>query len=85
MDRFQAIENHVAGVTENVSSVYVPPLQLTKGQPPPIAAQLPSSAEEIPSRRFMRLDWRRRFRTSRPAGARRWNFWAAENCRVWKR
>src|ERR1700682_255057 len=38
MDRVQAIENHVAGVTENVSSVYVPPLQLTKGQPPPIAA-----------------------------------------------
>ena len=38
MDRVQAIENHVAGVTENVSSVYVPPLQLTEGQPPPIAA-----------------------------------------------
>src|ERR1700674_4100970 len=38
MDRVQAIENHVAGSTERVSSVYVPPLQLTKGQPPPIAA-----------------------------------------------
>src|SRR6267143_156090 len=38
MDRVQAIENHVAGVTENVSSVYVPPLQLTKGQPAPHAA-----------------------------------------------
>ena len=38
MDRLKAIENHVAGVTERVSSAYVPPLQLTKGQPPPIAA-----------------------------------------------
>src|SRR2546426_5008123 len=38
MDRLKAIENHVAGVTERVSSVYVPPLQLTEGQPPPIAA-----------------------------------------------
>src|ERR1700686_5813422 len=38
MDRVQAIEKHVAGSTERVSSVYVPPLQLTKGQPPPIAA-----------------------------------------------
>jgi hypothetical protein len=38
MDRLKAIENHIAGVTERVSSVYVPPLQLTEGQPPPIAA-----------------------------------------------
>src|ERR1700686_5078008 len=38
MDRVQTIENHVAGVTKRVSSVYVPSLQLTKGQPPPIAA-----------------------------------------------
>ena len=38
MDQLKAIENHVAGVTERVSSAYVPPLQLTKGQPPPIAA-----------------------------------------------
>jgi len=38
MDRLKTIENHVAGVTERVSSVYVPPLQLTEGQPPPIAA-----------------------------------------------
>ena len=37
MDRLNASEN-VAGVTERGSSVYVPPLQLTKGQPPPIAA-----------------------------------------------
>jgi hypothetical protein len=38
MDRLKDIENHVAGVTERVSPAYVPPLQLTKGQPPPIAA-----------------------------------------------
>src|SRR6266850_7291343 len=38
MDRLKASENHVAGVTERVSSVYLPPLQLTAGQPPPIAA-----------------------------------------------
>ena len=38
MDRLKAIENHIAGVTERVSPAYVPPLQLTKGQPPPIAA-----------------------------------------------
>ena len=33
-----SIENHGAGGTQRVSSAYVPPLQLTKGQPPPIAA-----------------------------------------------
>src|SRR5216684_8091498 len=38
MERLKASENHVAGVTERVSSAYVPPLQLTEGQPPPIAA-----------------------------------------------
>ena len=38
MDRLNSIENHVAGVTETVSSGYVPPLQLTEGQPTPIAA-----------------------------------------------
>ena len=38
MDRLNSIESHGAGGTERVSSVYVPPLQLTKGQPPPIAA-----------------------------------------------
>jgi hypothetical protein len=37
MDRLSAAEN-VAGVTKNFSSIYVPPLQLTKGQQPPIAA-----------------------------------------------
>jgi hypothetical protein len=38
MDRLKDIGNHVAGVKDRVSSVYVPPLQLTKGQAPPIAA-----------------------------------------------
>ncbi|MGE0825182.1 MAG: CmcJ/NvfI family oxidoreductase [Candidatus Binatia bacterium] len=38
MDQHQSIENHIAGGTERVSSVYVPPLQLTAGQPAPIAA-----------------------------------------------
>jgi hypothetical protein len=38
MDRIEDIENHVAAGTETVSSVYVPPLQLTEGQPSPIAA-----------------------------------------------
>ncbi|HJU10595.1 MAG TPA: hypothetical protein VJ728_06950, partial [Candidatus Binataceae bacterium] len=38
MDRVNAVENHVAGVTGRASSAYVPPFQLTKGQPPPIAA-----------------------------------------------
>jgi hypothetical protein len=32
MDRLNTIENHVAG-KQRVSSVYVPPLQLTEGQP----------------------------------------------------
>src|SRR5262245_49267506 len=38
MAQLKTNENHMARVTESVSSVYVPPLQLTKGQPPPIAA-----------------------------------------------
>src|SRR5215467_13482784 len=38
MDQLKEIENHVAGVTKKSSSAYVPPFQLTKGQPPPIAA-----------------------------------------------
>ncbi len=38
MDRPSSIESHGAGGTGRVSSAYVPPLQLTKGQPPPIAA-----------------------------------------------
>src|SRR5688572_26576828 len=38
MDQLKTSENYVAGGTERMSSAYVPPLQLTKGQPPPIAA-----------------------------------------------
>ena len=38
MDRLKDKVNHVAAVTEIVSSPYVPSLQLTAGQPPPIAA-----------------------------------------------
>jgi hypothetical protein len=38
MDRFKGIENDAAGTVDGVSSVYVPPFQLTVGQPPPIAA-----------------------------------------------
>jgi hypothetical protein len=38
MDQLKTVEDHVAGNTGKVSSVYVPPFQLTKGQPPPIAA-----------------------------------------------
>ena len=38
MDRHEAIENHVAADAEADSAVYVPSLQLTEGQPPPIAA-----------------------------------------------
>jgi hypothetical protein len=38
MDRLKAMENQVAGAKGRVSSVYVPPFQLTRGQLPPIAA-----------------------------------------------
>src|SRR5271163_2501333 len=38
MDQLKATENQVVAVTETDSSAYVPPLQLTKGQPSPIAA-----------------------------------------------
>jgi hypothetical protein len=38
MNRLEDIANNAAAVTETVSSVFVPPLQLTEGQPPPIAA-----------------------------------------------
>ena len=38
MDRLKDKVNHVAAITETVSSPYVPSLQLTAGQPPPIAA-----------------------------------------------
>ena len=38
MDQLKDITNHVAADTETVSSAYVPPLELTEGQLPPIAA-----------------------------------------------
>jgi hypothetical protein len=38
MERANTMENEVGGLTRKNSSVYVPPLQLTKGQPTPIAA-----------------------------------------------
>ena len=38
MDQLEVDENHAAGNTESDSSAYVPSLQLTEGQPPPIAA-----------------------------------------------
>ena len=38
MGLHEAIENHVAADAETDSTVYVPSLQLTEGQPPPIAA-----------------------------------------------
>jgi hypothetical protein len=38
MDQLKTIDNHVMQSAKALSSVYVPPLQLTKGQPPPIAA-----------------------------------------------
>jgi hypothetical protein len=36
--RLEVADNNVAADTERESSVYVPPLQRTEGQPPPIAA-----------------------------------------------
>jgi hypothetical protein len=38
MARLKVVDNHVAQAAEKAASVYVPPLQLTAGQPPPIAA-----------------------------------------------
>ena len=38
MGQLNNIENNVVGVTKTASSAYVPPLQLTQGQPAPIAA-----------------------------------------------
>jgi hypothetical protein len=37
MDQFEVDKSHAAGTTEMNSSGYVPALQLTEGQPPPIA------------------------------------------------
>jgi hypothetical protein len=38
MNQREDITNHAAAATPSVSSAYVPPLQLTAGQPPPFAA-----------------------------------------------
>ncbi|MCY4532784.1 MAG: CmcJ/NvfI family oxidoreductase [Gammaproteobacteria bacterium] len=38
MNRPEAIENNIAAFTETDSSVYVPPFELTEGQPSPFAA-----------------------------------------------
>ena len=38
MDQLTNMERDAKKTSERVSSAYVPPLQLTKGQPPPIAA-----------------------------------------------
>ena len=38
MAQLDATQNHVVAATETNSSAYVPPLQLTLGQPAPIAA-----------------------------------------------
>ena len=38
MERLETIDHRVAVGSKRISSAYVPPFQLTKGQPPPIAA-----------------------------------------------
>src|ERR1700731_916728 len=38
MSQFEIADNNVVADTERASSAYVPPLQRTEGQPPPIAA-----------------------------------------------
>src|SRR5258708_33870572 len=38
MRRLEVADNNAAADTERASSAYVPPLQRTEGQPPPIAA-----------------------------------------------
>mgnify|MGYP001169172600 CR=1 FL=1 len=38
VDQLKVIENHDSEVMESVLSAYVPSLQLTEGQPPPVAA-----------------------------------------------
>jgi hypothetical protein len=38
MDRLESTPNGGAGADQRASSVYVPPLEITEGQPPPIAA-----------------------------------------------
>ena len=38
MSQFEVADNDVGADMERASSAYVPPLQRTEGQPPPIAA-----------------------------------------------
>jgi hypothetical protein len=38
MSQFEVAYSNVAADTERASSAYVPPLQRTEGQPPPVAA-----------------------------------------------
>src|SRR6188472_1993470 len=38
MDQTEVVKNNAAAHAQRASSAYVPPLQLTAGQPPPIAA-----------------------------------------------
>src|SRR5579864_2579679 len=38
MSQFEVADNNIATDMERASSAYVPPLQRTEGQPPPIAA-----------------------------------------------
>src|SRR5437879_1083702 len=38
MSQLEVADNNAAAETERASSAYVPPFQLTEGQPPPIAA-----------------------------------------------
>ena len=38
MSQLEVADNNVAADTERASSPYLPPLQRTEGQPPPIAA-----------------------------------------------
>jgi hypothetical protein len=38
MDQTEVAKNNIAGNAQSASSAYVPPLQRTAGQPPPIAA-----------------------------------------------
>ena len=66
MDRLNTTENHVAGV---VSSAYVPPFQLTEGQPPPIAANGGLSYMSFDRDGMRELLQRRRRRSNRlPSG-----------------
>jgi hypothetical protein len=40
MSQFEAADNTIASGTKSAMSAYVPPLQRTEGQPPPIAAMI---------------------------------------------